>query len=120
MNWRAAVAPIFKNHSREAKNQQYAAIAEENDFAEDLGFKCTPDKNRGHGWCKFTKDNVTVWGCRDGWCRAELIDNKYENHHYFRTLSQALENDSPHAHLNELGCLVYEGQDEQQQNDPQP
>ena len=113
MNWRAAVAPIFKNYSADAKNQQYAAIAEENDFAEDLGFKCTPDNHRGFGWCRFQKDNIAVWQCREGWCRAELLNNKYENHNYFRTLSQALQNDSPYAHLNENGCIIYEGRQDE-------
>ena len=75
-----------------------AALAEENDLAEQHGFTCVPSEDRGGGWCKFTKDRTRIWYCQEGWARAVLDDtDTFTNQHYFHTLGQALRNENPHA-----------------------
>lgn len=65
-------------------------IQQEKDLAVQHGFECIRDDKRGYGWCKFQKDAVHVWTCSTGWARAELIDNRFCNHEYYKTLKDAL------------------------------
>lgn len=98
MSWRNKILPMFTHYTEQARNSQMAALAEENDLAEEEGFTCVPDDKRGHGWCKFHKDRTTVWSCSHGWARAVLDDtDSFTNHRYYHTLSQALRNEKPHA-----------------------
>lgn len=58
--WRPAVEKFLENWSEPNKTEMLNAIAEENDLAESLGFACEIDKDRGYGWCRFTKGEILV------------------------------------------------------------
>lgn len=106
MSWRETVEHFFTNWSEPHKSRMLAALAEENDMAEELGFTCEIDERRGHGWCKFKKDRDTVWEVARGWARATLDDqDRYQNHRYFHTLSQALKDEDPHGRLGRYGTF---------------
>lgn len=47
----------------------------------------------GHGYC-FRKNNKVVWGIRDGYTCADLIDNRYCNHRKYPDLKTALEQEA--------------------------
>ena len=63
----------------------------------DLGnkykFVACFDPRRGGNWPKFQKGNIRVWiGGRNGWIRANLIDETYQNHMKHPSLEDALKN----------------------------
>jgi len=103
------VSPLFTNMAKEECAKKLQGIAEENDFAERCGFTCELDDARGFGLCKFKQAAVGVWKCGWNWGRADLINGRYQNHYYFRTLGQALQNDAPYAKRGPYGSIIYLG-----------
>jgi hypothetical protein len=63
---------------------------EENKLAESYGFSCIKDDKRGHGWCKFGKDNLLVWRTNVCWVSATVAFGFYCNHRHHKTLEEAL------------------------------
>lgn len=69
------------------------------EYAESLGWRAivsTIDQENCHSTPNlpydFRRGDFDLWLTGRGWCIAELIDNKYENHRYFRYLKEALIN----------------------------
>ncbi len=107
MSWRETVASIYEHWDASHRQKIMEALAQENDYAESLGFTCEIDDRRGGGWCKFVRDNVRVWECLHGWVRAECIRDMYQQHRYFHTLGQALRDEHAFAVCNVNGGLEY-------------
>ena len=106
MSWRKTILPTLSHLPDETRNRTMALVAEENDLAESLGFKCRPDDKRDLGWCRFHKDRTQVWLADAGWMRAFLDDaDTFVNQRIYHTLSQALKDENHHARLKD-GVVV--------------
>jgi hypothetical protein len=68
---------------------------EENALALEYGLVPIPDPRRGDGWCKFVREEWTVWQCRHrgvaGWAAARMTMGHYTQHDYHGTLAAAFE-----------------------------
>ena len=104
MSWRERTETFLANWPEPHKSRMISRLAEENDLAENLGWTCLPDDRRGFGYCSFFKGRDHVWECSRGWVRASKDDNdRYQSHHYFRTLDDALKSENAYARLNQHG-----------------
>lgn len=92
MKWHQAVAKYHANWTPEAKAKMMAALAKENDMAEEAGFDCIPCRRRGYGWCYFTRGKTTIHRAvsmnliMNGWRRSRELGS----YTLYSTLEDAL------------------------------
>lgn len=109
-SWRDDLAKLTENFHEQAKVDRLEAIERDNALAEELGFEPELDPKRGHGYCRFRRDNVHVWETASNgkvwWMRAKLIDGHYTDQTFFETQEDALKNQNPYAKLGKYGSFV--------------